>query len=278
MNHYAIDGPTVISFSGGRTSAYMLHQTLEANNGLPSDAIVCFQNTGKEAPQTLDFVQECGQRWGVEIVWLEFAGFEPPGRSHCLFDIVTRETCKTHGEPFELLCEQLGILPNPVARTCTANLKIKTMIAYLKSIGWDEWDIFLGIRADEPSRAARMMKPGRDNRGGDPVLPLWRAGVGSRDVAAFWAAQPFDLRLSNHNGKTMHGNCDLCFLKPPKQLLSLIREDPSRAVWWAKMEEKHKATFYKDRPGYAAMAHFNAVQDGMFDGDIEESADCFCGD
>jgi 3'-phosphoadenosine 5'-phosphosulfate sulfotransferase (PAPS reductase)/FAD synthetase len=177
MNHYAINGPTVISFSGGRTSAYMLHQTLEANNGLPSDAIVCFQNTGKEAPQTLDFVQECGQQWGVEIVWLEFAGFEPPGRSHCLFDIVTRETCKTQGEPFELLCEQLGILPNPVARTCTANLKIKTMIAYLKSIGWDEWDIFLGIRADEPSRAARMMKPGRDNRGGRSSVAIvegWR--------------------------------------------------------------------------------------------------------
>ena len=28
-------------------------------------------NTGKEMPQTLDFVQECGERWGLAIVWLE---------------------------------------------------------------------------------------------------------------------------------------------------------------------------------------------------------------
>ena len=52
------DGNVQISFSGGRTSAYMLHEIIKANNGLPSRAVVAFQNTGKEMPQTLDFVQE----------------------------------------------------------------------------------------------------------------------------------------------------------------------------------------------------------------------------
>jgi hypothetical protein len=47
-NPFLIDEPTVISFSGGRTSAYMLWRVLEANGGLPEDAIVCFANTGKE--------------------------------------------------------------------------------------------------------------------------------------------------------------------------------------------------------------------------------------
>ena len=40
MNPYKILEPTVISFSGGRSSAYMLYKILEANNGLPEDAIV----------------------------------------------------------------------------------------------------------------------------------------------------------------------------------------------------------------------------------------------
>ena len=48
--------PTVISFSGGRTSGYMLWRILQANNGLPEEAIVTFANTGKEEEATLEFV------------------------------------------------------------------------------------------------------------------------------------------------------------------------------------------------------------------------------
>ena len=69
---YYINEPTCISFSGGRTSAYMLHKVLEAHDGdLPEFAKITFANTGKEMPQTLDFVRDVGVNWGVDIVWLE---------------------------------------------------------------------------------------------------------------------------------------------------------------------------------------------------------------
>lgn len=71
--HYKLPpGNTRISFSGGRTSAYMLHQILEANGDLPKRAKVVFANTGREMPATLDFVQECSERWNVPITWLEY--------------------------------------------------------------------------------------------------------------------------------------------------------------------------------------------------------------
>jgi predicted phosphoadenosine phosphosulfate sulfurtransferase len=48
MNPFKIIDQTCISFSGGRTSAYMLWRVLDAHNGkLPDDAVVCFANTGK---------------------------------------------------------------------------------------------------------------------------------------------------------------------------------------------------------------------------------------
>jgi hypothetical protein len=68
---FKIIEPTVISFSGGRTSAYMLWRILESNNGLPEEAIVIFANTGKEDEETLKFVKNCSVNWNVPIVLCE---------------------------------------------------------------------------------------------------------------------------------------------------------------------------------------------------------------
>lgn len=102
-------------------------------------------------------------------------------------------------------------------------------------------------------------------------------------------SQPFGLELhTDSKGRTLGGNCDLCFLKPAAQILSLIAEKPERAIWWAGIEsyasetfaEKRSADgwrFRNDRPSYAQMAQFAADQRDMFDPD-EEAIACFCGD
>lgn len=46
---FLVAGPALISFSGGRTSAFMLHEILATHGGqLPPDVHVAFANTGKE--------------------------------------------------------------------------------------------------------------------------------------------------------------------------------------------------------------------------------------
>jgi len=72
------NGNVAIAFSGGRTSAYMLHQILEASGDLPERVIVSFQNTGREMPETLDFMQECGDRQGDWIFDTEGALCQAP--------------------------------------------------------------------------------------------------------------------------------------------------------------------------------------------------------
>lgn len=282
---FKIKEPTCISFSGGRTSAYMLWRVLEANNGLPDEAIVCFANTGKEMPETLDFVQNCSDRWNVPIVWLEYKWDED---SHKRFKIVTYETASRSGEPFAEMIDQNGkpFLPNPVMRICTVRLKIDPFYRYLKSIGWQEWDNFVGIRADEQRRVAKIRSNPSDGRSGVyRKMPLAEDGVTKEMVGLFWRHQNFDLQLPNLNGVTMHGNCDLCFLKSASQILSLIKEKPERAIWWAKQEESvasitgfgPNAVFRKDRPSYAQMLKFSQQQTDMFDS-TEEAIACFCGD
>jgi predicted phosphoadenosine phosphosulfate sulfurtransferase len=47
LTSYEITGPTLVSFSGGRTSAFMLHQILQAyGEELPRETVFTFANTG----------------------------------------------------------------------------------------------------------------------------------------------------------------------------------------------------------------------------------------
>ena len=280
MNPYKITEPTCISFSGGRTSAYMLYKVLEANDmKLPEEAIVCFANTGKEDEATLKFVNDCAVNWNVPIVWLEYKNAE---ETKDRWTQVTYETASRNGEPFEELIRKRNYLPNPVSRFCTVELKVRTIHRYLKAHNWMEWSSMLGIRADEQRRLAKI---GQQDYGKyeEKIAPLGRLGVTKETVGDFWRSQPFDLGLPNMNGVTMHGNCDLCFLKGGAQVLSLIQEKPERAVWWAKMEalalasKPSGAVFRSDRPSYAAMLKFSSEQTNLFDPN-EESIACFCGE
>ena len=221
------EGNVAIAFSGGRTSALMLREILRVNGSLPKRTVVAFQNTGREMPETLDFVAEVADRWTVPVVWLEYRPEKP------FFRIVDHASASREGEPFEALIRKRRMLPNRVARFCTADLKVHTQSRYLRSLGWDRWTCAVGIRADEPSR----LKSGTGSRERwSDWRPLAAAGVARRDVAGFWARQPFDLRLPHVDGRTRLGNCDGCFLKSEAALAALARDHPERAAWWERME------------------------------------------
>ena len=285
MSPYKMSGTTVVSFSGGRTSAYMLRQVLDNNDDL-GDLIVTFANTGKEHPATLDFVKECSERWAVPIVWLEFRDNEQG------FAIVNYETASRDGQPFEDLIRKRSYLPNPVTRFCTIDLKIRVIHKYLRMVGCSTEetpvDMMTGIRADEPRRVAKIRNRGStsESKHATMVMPLADVGVGVQDVTDFWAAQDFDLMLTTINGRTLDGNCDLCFLKGAKQIYSLIASDRSKGEWWARMEHTavsssgitgNGALFRFDRPSYQQMLDYSDTQFDMF-ADHDEAIACFCGD
>lgn len=277
-NIFRIKGPAFISFSGGRTSAYMLWRIVQAHGGtLPNDVKVTFANTGKEMPETLDFVRDCGERWGVEIVWLE----RVPGEHGQRFKVTSHAEAARNGEPYKALILEKQYLPNPVTRFCTSELKIRVMRDYARSLGWDTWTNVLGLRADEARRVAKI----RNNRDvWENEAPLAAAGVTKRDVSEFWSRQNFDLRLQNVNGTTPLGNCDMCFLKSASTLQSIMRNRPDLAQWWIGAETEARAmaskptgaVFRTDRPSYAAM--LDAVQRQIyFDfGELDKREDCFC--
>jgi len=222
-------------------------------------------------PETLDFVRDCAEKWDVNIIWLECdARKGAEGENKYVYEtIVTNyNDAKRNGEPFKKLIEARKYLPNPVARFCTQELKVLRIIDYMqRTYEPGEWVNIIGIRADEPRRAAKIYTKSND------LLPLYREGITKKDVYDFWVNNDFDLNLPNNNGVTDWGNCDLCFLKGLGKKQSIIRERPDLGIWWAEIEEMNGSTFRKDQPRYRDM-----LAQPSFDIGDDDSIPCFCGD
>jgi 3'-phosphoadenosine 5'-phosphosulfate sulfotransferase (PAPS reductase)/FAD synthetase len=242
-NPFQIDGPAVISFSGGRTSGYMLRRILD--EGLRPDVHVLFADTGKERRETYRFVVEVAQKWDVEIHAVYRPGY------------------------FTKLITDKQMLPNPVMRFCTSELKMRPIQDWMKAQGYTYWTNVVGIRSDEPRRVVRLRE--REDACSDVALPLADASVTLADVTAFWQAQPFDLQL-----QTGEGNCDLCFLKGFKLRQQIARDHPELAEWWIDQERERGATFRNDGRRYL---HLLTQPDLFVHGQDEDTlTECFCHD
>tara|TARA_R110002110_G_scaffold415525_1_gene650393 strand:+ start:1025 stop:1891 length:867 start_codon:yes stop_codon:yes gene_type:complete len=279
-NPYQLELPAVVAFSGGRTSGYMLRHILDAFGGKqPDDLQVCFQNTGLEHKATYKFVEDCAKHWGVRINWLEYA---LDADNKPTFSVVDPSTAARNGEPFTDLIKKRNYLPNPVARICTASLKVQTQERYLKSLSAfsNGYTNAVGLRYDEPRRAQRVKS---DDGIKAIVCPLYEARVTEVDVLEWWSEQPFDLNLPLKGNSA--GNCVGCFLKGGAQTQALMREMPEYFDWWAKAEKLPLksaplgARFRKDRPSYASMLEKVRRQGILpFATDDDETIPCMCHD
>lgn len=268
-NPYQIDGPAVVSFSGGRSSGFMLWNILQAHGGtLPEDIKVIFCNTGLEHHETYEFIHRIEENW-CPVIWLEY---DLDLDQKQIFKIVDYGSASRTGEPFSLLNEKYGRLPNPVHRYCTGKLKILTNRLFLKSLGWAEWDACIGLRADEPRRVNNYHE---EVKYVSHIFPMYEAGHVQNDVNSFWRKNSFDLRLP-HNSN-IWGNCVGCHLKGINKLYSIAEEDPSQLQWWADEEAKHQNRFRKDRDPYEKIIQ-GAKNQGSFNFGDEDTISCFCTD
>ena len=307
-NPFYIEGPALISFSGGRTSGYMLRRILDV--GLEPDVHILFCNTGKEDNRTLDFVNECSRRWNVPIRWLEYRrrylptyksadvaattariraalgfdfpklpeGAQEPGFVEVTYETAARTTDPMSPEhPFTNLIAMSGV-PNAATRLCSTEMKTRIMAKFMRAQGYAYWTNVVGIRADEPNRVRKMRVQPPERW--ENEVPLADAKVTVAEVLDFWARQPFDLALSNDpEMATYQGNCDLCMLKTQDKKVRLERETPGAVSWWERVEQISGSTF---RPAYPYReVHRLAVLGADVrkdDASEEQLAGCMCHD
>ena len=180
------------------------------------------------------------------------------------YAVVTYETASRNREPFEEMLavrEEYrrsvkglpGCLPNTANNgMCTGQLKVNVMARYMADrFGVDKrgYAVALALRADGRDDERTGAIRGRESDGGLPIFPLWESGVERADVEAFWAGQPFDLRIPGYKG-----NCRLCHLKATHTLQYLVRGDPADAAWRADWETRTGDRFARGKPSYRRMA------------------------
>ena len=269
----------LISFSGGRTSAFMARLLLELPKYKTSQKLVVFANTGRENESTLKFVNECDNRWNLNVVWLEADVIKEKGRG-TNYKIVNFETASRNGEPFEDVINKYG-LPSKLYRHCTRELKEVPIRKFAKDNLRPDYLIAIGIRADEQHRLGR--KPGY-------IYPLAELNFTENIIREWWDAQDFDLKLKDYQG-----NCDLCFLKSKRKKLTILSENLKISDWWQKMEQKHSSEYQpkfdminklsilelielSQKPFKSAKDkhELNKQQSLLFDPAMDMEFDCFC--
>jgi len=232
-----------ISFSGGRTSAYMTYRLLREEGHL-WDFVVTFANTGREHPKTLDFVHRCDVEFGFNVVWLE--AVVHPGDVACTHKVVTYETADRDGKVFEAVIAKYG-LPNMQYKHCTREMKWNVQESYRATLTKNPELVptAIGIRYDEPKRHPKPKKTPTLFPGMEPVKPEAKVKVTARypliewrvtkpDVLDWWSDQAFDLGIEEFEGNCLH-----CFEKStPKQMMQ-IDKDPTALDWVAQMEQKY---------------------------------------
>jgi len=223
------------SVSSGYSSVMM---AIKLKEWYPNHNIInVMANTSKEREESLYFMNECDKHFKLNLVWLE-ANFHEKGIG-VTPNIVTYENLKRNGEVFEEGIKKLGI-PSKVNKWCNRDMKLEILRKYANSIfGKDNYSVAVGIRADEIDRVRK------DYKTNNVFYPLMDRKISSNDRNRFWKDQPIKITIPAYKG-----NCDLCFAKSNRKLMTIIKEDPNLIEWWDRMLKDYSQITIQEKPSY----------------------------
>lgn len=220
-----------ISFSGGKSSAYMTKMILDHyKEHEPSKQIhVIFANTGQEHEETLKFIDRCDKEFGFNVTWIEGVT-NPKHGIQMSYKVVDFESASRDGKPFEEVIKKYGIF-NSSFPNCTGRLKVDPMNSFFKDLGWIDFSFAVGIRADE------IIRVSANGLANGIFYPLVDANVTKNDVREWWADQSFNLMIPEH-----YGNCVWCWKKSKRKLLTIAKKNPEVFDFPARMEDQYATT------------------------------------
>lgn len=200
----------VVSFSGGRTSAYLAHLMRQRD----PDTRFVFMDTGAEHPKTYDFIRDAVKHWGIDLVCLRVVVNPELGKGNG-YEIVSLDDIGPDLTPWIGMLKKYGT-PYVGGEFCTDRMKLGPFRKYCdEHIGRKAYWTWIGIRADEPKRLTSKLRTSYLAEISD---------FGKQDVLDWWRQQPFDLQIPEHLG-----NCVFCIKKSIQKIALAAKDEPELA-------------------------------------------------
>lgn len=206
----------VVSFSGGRTSAYLCSLIKK----LHPDAVFVFMDTGAEHEATYDFIKQVNNYFNLNLVCMRVVINPILGEGNS-YQIISIDEIGHDLQPWRDMSLKYG-LPYKGGEFCTDRMKTTPCKKYLDdAYGMGNYHIWLGMRIDEPRRT----KP---REGFSYLADI--SDFEKQDILDWWAKMPFDLQIKEHLG-----NCVFCIKKGINKVALAAKDEPELASKFIKM-------------------------------------------
>ena len=182
--------------------------------GLHPDAVFVFMDTGAEHPKTYDFVRQCNDYFGLNLVCLRAKVSQENGVG-ISYEIINIADI---GHNLNVWRDMLSKYSTPYMHGafCTKNFKTVPFEKYANAAwGKGNYHTILGIRIDEPRRL---------NLRKDFSYLADISDFDKKDVLDWWSKMPFDLQIPEHLG-----NCVFCIKKGVNKIALAAKDEPQLA-------------------------------------------------
>lgn len=239
----------VVSFSGGRTSAYLVHlmEQKRINDGWDVEYVFC--DTGAEHPKTYEFIRNVVKHFGINLTVLKTIIYDEIGKGNG-YKVISLDDAKWDLSAMKKMVEKYGNFT--VSRPkCTDRLKTICLDKYRRErYGAGNYCTWLGMRIDEPARL-KFINDNLElfnNRNNNPQNIKYLAEISAftkQDILNWWSEMPFDLEIEEHLG-----NCVFCIKKSDIKIARAAREEPELFAEWAQtMTGEHVRLLPSDKYG-----------------------------
>ncbi|WP_426576021.1 phosphoadenosine phosphosulfate reductase family protein [Xenorhabdus stockiae] len=200
----------VVSFSGGRTSAYLVY-LMEQRRKQGEDVRYVFMDTGAEHPKTYEFIRDLVQHWKIDLVCLRVVINPELGKGNN-YEILGLDEITNDLKPWKAMLKKYGT-PYVGGEFCTDRMKLGPFKKYCdEHIGKKAYHTWIGIRADEPKRIKRKERTSY-------LADI--SDIDKFDIIDWWSRQPFDLQIPEHLG-----NCCFCIKKSIQKIALAAKDEP----------------------------------------------------